>query len=149
MAYQARPRGNKCRPKSHRLHSLFPLPLCARASVASLTFSGGFLPLFPSSLFFSFPLLLCLPLHPSILCPRHYRGSWLNCLEHGNRQLGSAAVCAAGRRRFIVSIAARVHRSSGRARLAAFLPSVSFSAAQHKRSLLQEAEQDAKKNLGM
>lgn len=97
---------------------------------------------------FSFPLLLCLPLHPSILCPRHYRGSWLNCLKHGNRQLGSAAVCAADRRRFIVSIAARVRWSLGRARLTAFLLLVSFSAAQHKRTLLQEAEQDAKKKFG-
>lgn len=54
-------------------------------------------------------------------------------------------MCAADRRRFIVSIAARVHWSLGRALLKAFLPLVSFSAAQYKRSLLQEAEQDAKK----
>lgn len=96
--------------------------------------------------FFPFPLLLCRPLHPSILCPRHYRGSWLNCLKTW-QQAARISGCVCGGQTSIYcfyscegSLVIGSSPSDG-----IFLPLVSFSAAQHKRTLLREAEQDAKK----
>lgn len=94
----ARPRGYKCRPKSCRLHSLFPLLLHA-----SLTFSRllSFLRFCPFSL--SLHLASLSFLAPSILCLHVFRGSWSNRLRLGNRRLRSACV------RVCVHVTAQTH----------------------------------------
>lgn len=101
------PEGNKCLPKSHRLHShthCFPLLLCVLASVTSQAFCAA------PSLFFSLSLHFHVCLLSLLHMSAYYQGSWwiaLNFLALWTTDSSDQKRCVGDRRQVIIPSAAK------------------------------------------